>query len=118
MGEPRQYPALDRQTGRKISLCEHHMLPFTGTATVAYIAEDCAVGLSKIPRLVACYAQRPQMQERLAQQIENTLKLIDGDLYMVLTGCMVEMIGDDTRAVVKRFENYSHSSHTRIFCTS
>lgn len=55
------------------SLCEHHLLPFTGLATVAYIAKNEAVGLSKIPRLVHCFARRPQMQERLAQQIASTI---------------------------------------------
>lgn len=40
---------------------------------------------------------------RLSEQIANTLKLVDGDLYMVITGCMVEMIGDDAHAVVKKF---------------
>ncbi|MDE0895621.1 MAG: GTP cyclohydrolase I FolE [Planctomycetota bacterium] len=55
------------------SLCEHHLLPFSGTATVGYLAKGEAVGLSKIPRLVQAFARRPQMQERLAQQIAATL---------------------------------------------
>lgn len=42
---------------------------------------------------------------RLDEQIGNTLKVMDGDLYFVVTGCMVEMIGDDVRAVVKRYKN-------------
>ncbi|HEY9061811.1 MAG TPA: nitrogenase component 1 [Pseudobacteroides sp.] len=42
-------------------------------------------------------------EARLEEQIENTLKVIDGELYFVVTGCMVEMIGDDTASVVKRF---------------
>jgi nitrogenase molybdenum-iron protein beta chain len=42
-------------------------------------------------------------ETRLAEQIENTLKLVDGDLYVVITGCMVEMIGDDIHAVIKQF---------------
>jgi Nitrogenase molybdenum-iron protein, alpha and beta chains len=42
-------------------------------------------------------------ENRLTEQIENTLKLIDGDLYVVVTGCMVEMIGDDVQSVVKKF---------------
>lgn len=45
-------------------------------------------------------------EDRLAEQIENTLKIMDGDLYFVLTGCMVEMIGDDVHNVVKRFQSY------------
>ena len=47
-------------------------------------------------------------EERLAEQIENTLKVMDGDLYFVVTGCMVEMIGDDVHSVVKRFEGSEH----------
>lgn len=42
-------------------------------------------------------------EERLAEQISNTLKLVDGDLYFVVSGCMTEMIGDDIQAVVKQF---------------
>lgn len=44
-------------------------------------------------------------EERLFEQIENTLRLVDGDLYFVLSGCMVEMIGDDVKAVAKRFQD-------------
>ena len=56
-----------------VSLCEHHMLPFTGTAHVAYIPQQRVVGLSKIPRTVHAYASRLQVQERLTQQIANAL---------------------------------------------
>ncbi|MFC8850358.1 MULTISPECIES: GTP cyclohydrolase I [unclassified Micromonospora] len=51
------------------SLCEHHMLPFHGTADVAYQPTDTIVGLSKLARLVEHTAKRPQVQERLTQQI-------------------------------------------------
>jgi len=43
-------------------------------------------------------------EERLSEQIENTIKLVDGDLYFVVTGCMVEMIGDDIRNAVKKYD--------------
>lgn len=57
-----------------VSLCEHHLLPFTGTAWVAYVPNgDGVVGLSKIPRLVEHFAHRPQVQERLTTQIADTL---------------------------------------------
>lgn len=57
-----------------VSLCEHHLLPFTGTAWVAYIPSGRGVvGLSKIPRLVEHFAHRPQVQERLTTQIADTL---------------------------------------------
>ena len=54
------------------SLCEHHMLPFSGIAHVGYIPKDKVVGLSKIPRLVQCFAQRLQIQERLTSEIAHT----------------------------------------------
>jgi GTP cyclohydrolase I len=61
---------------RFVSLSEHHLLPFTGTAAVAYIPEPggAVVGLSKIPRLVHHWAMRPQVQERLTRQIADSLE--------------------------------------------
>jgi GTP cyclohydrolase I len=55
------------------SLCEHHLLPFTGRAHVAYLPDKRIVGLSKIPRLVDHFARRLQVQERLTNQIAETL---------------------------------------------
>jgi GTP cyclohydrolase I len=56
------------------SSCEHHFLPITGHAHVAYIPNDKVIGLSKINRVVDYYAHRPQVQERLCLQILNCLK--------------------------------------------
>ncbi len=57
------------------SMCEHHLLPFMGVAHVAYLPNAGAVtGLSKLARLVNLYARRPQVQERLTNQIADTLQ--------------------------------------------
>ncbi len=58
------------------STCEHHMLPFSGNAHVAYIPEDKIVGLSKLARLVDVFARRLQVQERLTQQIASELQRV------------------------------------------
>lgn len=55
------------------SVCEHHLLPFAGTATVGYIPGK-VVGISKLARLVRCFAERPQVQERMTAQIADTIK--------------------------------------------
>jgi GTP cyclohydrolase I len=60
------------------SMCEHHMLPFFGKVHIAYIPRDRVIGLSKLPRLVDVFARRLQIQERMTQQIAQTLQeLID-----------------------------------------
>ena len=55
------------------SLCEHHMLPFFGKCHVAYIPRRHVIGLSKIPRLVDVFARRLQIQERMTNQIAQTI---------------------------------------------
>jgi GTP cyclohydrolase I len=72
------------------SMCEHHLVPFFGKAFVAYIPgnEGKVCGLSKIARLVDCYAKRPQVQERLTSQIADTLmEQLEADGVMVIIEC-------------------------------
>jgi GTP cyclohydrolase I len=56
------------------SLCEHHLLPFFGKMHVAYLPDEKVIGLSKIPRLVDVFARRLQIQERLTQQVAETIQ--------------------------------------------
>lgn len=55
------------------SFCEHHLLPFTGVAHVAYLPNGKVIGLSKIPRVIDVLAKRPQMQERLTEELADLL---------------------------------------------
>jgi GTP cyclohydrolase IA len=69
------------------SLCEHHLLPFTGKAHVAYLPDGKVVGLSKLARLVEGFARRPQVQERLTTQIADALM---EELSPIGAACVIE----------------------------
>ncbi|NMH60948.1 GTP cyclohydrolase I FolE [Alteromonas ponticola] len=67
------------------STCEHHFVTIDGAATVAYIPKETVIGLSKINRLVSFFAQRPQVQERLTQQVMVALQALAGTEDVAVT---------------------------------
>jgi GTP cyclohydrolase I len=71
------------------SLCEHHLLPFTGRAHVAYLPDGKVVGLSKLARLVEGFARRPQVQERLTTQVADALM---EELHPIGAACVIEAV--------------------------
>lgn len=98
------------------SLCEHHMLPFYGTAHVAYIPDGRVIGLSKIPRIVEMFARRLQIQENMTQQVAETLQevlqprgvavVIEGThLCAVMRGVKKEGTRLITRAMLGDFQD-------------
>jgi len=67
------------------SVCEHHLLPFLGTAHLAYVPRTKVVGLGKLPRVVETLASRPQLQERLTEEIADALeKGLDAEGVLVV----------------------------------
>ena len=57
-----------------VSMCEHHLLPFTGRVHIAYLPSDRVIGLGRLPKLVEIIAARPQLQENLTAQIADALE--------------------------------------------
>lgn len=72
---------------RFCSFCEHHFVPMSGTACVAYIPNGKLIGLSKIPRIVRFFARRPQVQERLTAQIADALSILTGSEHVAASLC-------------------------------
>jgi GTP cyclohydrolase I len=71
------------------SMCEHHLLPFMGKAHVAYLPGDRVVGLSKLARVVESVARRPQVQERMTEQIAD---LLVEELHARGVGVVIEAV--------------------------
>ena len=92
------------------SMCEHHMLPFTGVVTVGYIPSKSVVGLSKLARLVDAYAKRLQVQERMTVQIAEAM-----ETYLQPTGCGVVVKANHScmcnRGIKKTGEMVTSSLH-------
>ena len=98
------------------SLCEHHMLPFFGKVHVAYLPKGHVIGLSKIPRIVDIFARRLQIQERMTQEIAQTIQtMIDPfgvgvicearHLCLMMRGVEKQHSGAVTSAMLGAFRN-------------
>lgn len=97
-----------------VSFCEHHMLPFTGKAHIAYIPKDKIVGISKLARLLEVYTRRLQIQERITVQIT---KAMDTYLNPLGSACVLEASHSciSCRGVGKQNSIMSTSSLTGVF---
>lgn len=99
------------------SHCEHHMVPFFGHAHVAYVPGERVVGLSKIARLVECYARRLQIQERLTNQIADSI-IAELDPMGVMVVIQAEHLCMAMRGVKKPGSNTVTSSVHGVFATN
>lgn len=102
------------------SNCEHHFVPIIGKAHVAYISSGKVIGLSKLNRIVQYYAKRPQVQERLTNQIAEELKSIldTEDIAVIIDAkhlCVSSRgIKDDTSATVTSYYGGAFNAATKI----
>lgn len=102
------------------SNCEHHFVPIIGKAHVAYISSGKVIGLSKLNRIVQYYAKRPQVQERLTNQIANELKTIldTEDVAVIIDAkhlCVSSRgIKDDTSATVTAYYGGAFNTPQKI----
>ncbi len=102
------------------SLCEHHLLPFFGKCHVGYLPDEKVIGLSKIPRIVEMFARRLQVQERLTQQVAQTILdaiqpkgvavVVEAQhLCMMMRGVEKQNTGMTTSAMIGRFRKDQRS---------
>ena len=102
------------------SNCEHHFVPIIGKAHIAYISSGKVIGLSKLNRIVQYYAKRPQVQERLTNQIAEDLKntLQTDDVAVIIDAkhlCVSSRgIKDDTSATVTSYYGGKFNTPTKI----
>lgn len=102
------------------SNCEHHFVPIIGKAHVSYISSGKVIGLSKLNRIVHYFAKRPQVQERLTNQIANELKLIleTEDIAVIIDAkhlCVSSRgIKDDTSTTVTAYYGGAFKSQAKI----
>jgi GTP cyclohydrolase I len=102
------------------SNCEHHFVPIIGKAHISYISSGKVIGLSKLNRIVQYYAKRPQVQERLTNQIAEELKGILGteDVAVIIDAkhlCVSSRgIKDDTSATVTAFYGGTFNTSAKI----
>ena len=106
------------------SMCEHHLLPFYGKAHVAYIPDGEVVGLSKLARTVETYAKRPQLQERMTNQIADAIMehlnakgvmvMLEAE-HMCMTMRGIKKTGSKTVTCVKRGEFEHNDALVRDF---
>lgn len=92
------------------SFCEHHFVPMSGYAYVAYVPNKKLIGLSKIPRIVRFFAKRPQVQERLAAQITDSLSIL-----LETENVAVSIIAEHYCVIARGIENEHSNTVTNIF---
>lgn len=104
------------------SMCEHHMLPFFGKMHVAYLPDAKVIGLSKIPRIVDVFARRLQIQERLTQQVADTIQQLlhprgvgviceARHFCMMMRGVEKQHSGAITSAMIGAFRDNKETRH-------
>jgi GTP cyclohydrolase IA len=104
------------------SMCEHHMLPFSGKMHVGYLPKDHVIGLSKIPRIVDAFSRRLQVQERLTQQVASAIQTLTGargvgvicearHFCMMMRGVEKQHSGTTTSAMLGAFRKGRETRH-------